>query len=163
MLVGYVDRVGYVDASPRRLRIRRTGHKVLVILAFSIVFVLAVVAGRSMELPEYVIDEVSALLVVTVVYVGARTFRGEGEEIAASRVWWRMSARPTASFVLAAYFLLRSVSSVWVLYQVLVSGWMDFTYLLLCAADPVIAGLYVNSGVRIVRARDAAPSSARAF
>lgn len=155
--------VGYLDAAPRGVRIRRTGHKALFILAFDIVVALAVVAGRSMEFPEYVIDEVSALLVVTAVYVGTRTFRGEGEEIAASRVWWRMSARPTASFVLAAYFLLRSISSVWVLYEVLVSGWMDFTYVLLCAADPVIAGLYLNSGIRLIGARAAVPQSARAI
>jgi hypothetical protein len=135
-----------------RLRIRRTGHKVLFMVVFIVIAHLISVTGRLLAIPEYMVAEVLAWIVVAAVYVGTRAFRGEGENVAPSRPWWRMSTRPTASFVLGTYFIYRSAISIWSLYTAVVSGWMDFTFILLCVADPVIAWLYLTSGVRLRRA-----------
>ena len=150
--------VGDIEKTP--FRIRSASRKSLFVMAFFVTWVLTFIAARALDLPAYLIDEVAEFLVVTAVYVGVRAFRGEGEEIAPSRPWWRMSAKPTASFVLASYFIVRSAFSAAALFWALASGWVDLMWILLCIADPLIAGLYLNSGIRLVRHRSRLLASA---
>lgn len=52
----------------------------------------------------------SSGLVLLLVLILTRLFRGENESDE-PRQWWRMTARPTASYLLAGWFLLQVVGS----------------------------------------------------
>jgi hypothetical protein len=112
-----------------------------------------IVSGVLLDVPAYIRSEFVSFLLFFAVYVGTRTFRGHGEEIAPSRPWWRMSALPTASFVLAVLFAIRSVFSIWAVATDLGYGSVDLNFILSCAVDPLLFAGYLNSGIRLARVR----------
>jgi hypothetical protein len=135
------------------MRIRTGWYKSLFVILFFVALLAVGYASVIAGLEEYIRYEFSGALVASAVYVGTRTFRGEGEEIAPPRPWWRMSARPTASFVLAAFFAMRSVFVSITVIDAISNGWIDLQFLALCALDPLIFAGYLNSGIRLLRAQ----------
>ena len=135
------------------MRIRTGWHKSLFVILLYFVSIIGGYAGVAVGVPEYIRYEFSGAMLAFGVYVGTRIFRGQGEEIAPPRPWWRMSARPTASFVLAAVFAVRSAFAAIAAVNAIVYGWMDLEFLALCAVDPLIFTGYLNSGIRLARAQ----------
>ncbi|MDJ0350774.1 hypothetical protein [Cryobacterium sp. PH29-G1] len=91
------------------LRITSTSTKIgYVVAAYVvgplIVLFVALVAGPPLAAAATV------MLLLAVVGFAVRTFRGEGEPVAAPRAWWRMTAQPTSGFVFSALFLGQAVS-----------------------------------------------------
>ena len=122
-------------------------------------------AGVALDIPPYISDEFASFLIFFAVYVGTRTFRGRGEPIEPSRPWWRMSALPTASFVLSVVFAIRSIFSVWAVVSDLAYGSFDANFVLSCAVDPLLFAGYLNSGIRLARVQiseDAAAQTTQA-
>jgi hypothetical protein len=60
---------------------------------------------RAAELADVIVGLVAAAIDLTAILLGARVFRGRGEAIEPPRRWWRMTARPTLSWVLGILFL----------------------------------------------------------
>ena len=133
------------------MRIRTGWHKSLFVILLYLVSIFGGYAGVAAGVPEYIRYEFSGAMLAFGVYVGTRIFRGQGEDVAPPRPWWRMSARPTASFVLAAFFFVRSVFATIVAVDAISYGWIDLQFLALCAVDPLIFAAYLNSGIRLAR------------
>ena len=81
------------------------------------------------------------------VFVGVRTFRGPGEDVAAPRAWWRATARPLAGFiiggiasVLALISLLGALGS---------SPEQSGTAAVVCVGWALLAAYYLNSSFRL--------------
>jgi hypothetical protein len=55
---------------------------------------------------------VAALLVLALIGVGARLFRGAGEPVEPPRAWWRFTAAPTAGFAIAGVFAIQALATV---------------------------------------------------
>lgn len=97
----------------------------------------------------------SSTVVLLVVLVLSRLFRGEHESDTPRR-WWRMTAYPAAGFVLTGWFLLQAISAM-AAAAVLAgpAGWSSGTVSL------VLAIAYANSAIRLT-AIDRARRSVRA-
>lgn len=96
----------------------------------------------------------SPALQVLVVAVAVRTFRDpDVEDVAAPRAPWRMTARPTAGFVMGALFLVQAVTTV-----VQATGRPDLWVLLLSAAASAGFGVaFVRSSLRLRAGTDLDP------
>jgi hypothetical protein len=92
------------------MRITTVHGKVAYVVAAPIVLLLLqllAVAVGGFRSSTLVIGS-SILAQLAFVIVGIRSFRGEGEPVRPPRVWWRMTARPPAGFVLGCLFLLQA-------------------------------------------------------
>jgi hypothetical protein len=77
--------------------------------------------------------------------LGTRFFRGDGEPVEPSRPWWKLTARPTAGWILAALLFLQSV---WVLTSSL-AGPGAAGSVLVAAVYFIVAALFVHSSIRL--------------
>ena len=89
------------------LRIRQTPFKVLFVIAAIAVLFVANGLLFSRLLPAPFPALASEVVYVLAFVVGTRSFRGAGEPIAPPRAGWRMTARPTAGFVIGSLLLVR--------------------------------------------------------
>ena len=83
-------------------------------------------------------------IVVVLVLVLTRLFRGENESDAPRR-WWRVTAHPTAGYLLAIWFLLQAIGSMTAPMSVFgsaryVSGIVSL----------IIGAAYLNSAIRLI-------------
>ena len=90
----------------------------------------------------------SAILVLGLVVLLTRWFRGENESDQ-PRAWWRMTAYPPAGFVLSAWFFLTGISTL-----VFFEFWIMPVVWLSWAASTAIAIGYLNSSMRLIVQRN---------
>lgn len=90
------------------VRIRSTQTKAISVV---ITYVLGLAASASISVVAGVVAGVVFALVCLVASVVffTRTFRGESEDVASPRDWWRMTERPNAGFTLALLFVAQAV------------------------------------------------------
>lgn len=131
------------------MRIRKTGWKVL----YLIVGWVAVGTVNQLLTALHVVQPLSEILSVLVffafVLLGARSFRGAGEAIDPPRAWWRVTARPTAGFVIATFTVL-FVGFV-VAAIVTQPGEHVVTYVGSAISYAIVAVVYLQSSIRLVR------------
>ena len=84
-------------------RITEPMGKVAYVVGAVVIGVFLVLLLAASPIPETVVADIAAAYFVAWVVVGVRVFRGAGEQVEAPRAWWRMTARPAAGFVLAAF------------------------------------------------------------
>lgn len=112
-----------------------------VILGYTLALVSGFLVGITFALSWGVVVGTAVLLAVIVVLT--RWFRGEHES-RDPRAWWRMTARPTAGYVLAAWFFLQALTTgLSRAPQVVPVTWINVCVTLL------IAFAYVASSVRL--------------
>jgi len=129
------------------LRIRKTRWKVAY---FAVFLVIANVVTNVLwpRVPLWVASLTGSLLMILVIGVAVRSFRGRGEAIAPPRPWWRMTARPTAGFVLGSFYI---VSVVWSVASAIIEP-PDMAPLWVGSVIPLAVGaLFFNSSIRLVR------------
>ncbi|MGO4533775.1 hypothetical protein [Leifsonia sp. 2MCAF36] len=124
------------------MRVRNGATKAILIIA---VYAFAVVVGITVGLSTQLVWGVAASsgIVLLLVLVSSRTFRGENEPDA-PRSWWRMTAHPPAGYALACWFGAQAIASVTSATLAdgsvgLVGGIVSLT----------IAALYLNSAIRL--------------
>ena len=130
-----------------------TGKIIYVLGAFGFVLVL-----NFFFISPYVNATFDVLIVavlnVAYVIVGVRTFRGEGENRADPRPWWRATARPAAGFWLGSLLaVLAFVSGVGALAS---KPENSFVPTIACIGYMALAAFYLNSSYRL-RTLDTAP------
>lgn len=132
------------------LRIRKTRWKLVYIVVGT-----GLLAGIA-HLLAPLLEVTSAAVLGDILFLlfslgGARAFRGRGEPIEPPRAWWRMTSRPTAGLVLGGLLTLSLAQSVYGAFTES-AGMLSRTVpdAILVA---VLAGLYVNSSVRLLRRR----------
>lgn len=142
------------------LRITELWAKFLYVVVWVVGGFVLVLALR----PAGIIETILRLVVqTTAIYIGVRSFRGEGEPALPPRRWWRATSRPTAGFVLAGLFGLGALN--WVvpasfqLGSVTTSGVSGFPWGLLHSIvmfvwNLAIGVFYLNSSA-ILRAQPA--------
>ncbi|WP_295126236.1 hypothetical protein [uncultured Leifsonia sp.] len=92
------------------LRITSPQTKVVfVVLGYIAALTVAVVGALLLNVSAGLFAYGAVVLVL--VLVGARTFRGEAEDVHASRPMWRMTTKPVAGFVIAALFFLQALTT----------------------------------------------------
>lgn len=124
------------------MRITSAQAKVSYVTGAVVVFFLAGLLVAFLPHSSRVwISSAAAIAEVLFVAIGVRVFRGEGESVNAARPWWRMSAKPAASFVMAVIFLLQGARFLW--------SW-DEAYPVVVVSI-VIAVAYCYSGARLSR------------
>ena len=127
------------------LRIRKTRWKVAYFVVGVVLIELLSRFVVSRVLPDPIETEVGQVLAV-VLFVGAsRTFRGRGEPIVPPRVWWRATARPTASYVIAATFTADA------LIGVLLAAVQQGNSVLGLISSALLAAFFFNSAIRLQR------------
>jgi hypothetical protein len=142
------------EGSARTFRIATLGGKLLYVLAYAFANVgIVLLGGAGLWLLGLVLD-------LGFLLVGVRVFRGQGEEIAPPRAWWRASGRPTASFVLAG--VVAAVSATRLVGALVndpdfATGPPEFGSGL--AFGVFALALYLNSGIRLRRQTAPAPRS----
>jgi hypothetical protein len=77
--------------------------KVGYVVGAVVIGVFLVLLLAASPISETVVADIAAAYFVAWVVVGVRVFRGSGEQVEAPRAWWRMTSRPAAGFVLAAF------------------------------------------------------------
>ena len=129
-----------------------------VVAAYLVGFAIASLL-RAVELPDVVVGLVTAAVDLTAILLGARVFRGRGEAVEPPRRWWRMTARPTLSWVLGILFLALWIAGVLgVAFDTLGVGGAapmaadDLALTIVVMIEyGMIAALYLNSAVRLQR------------
>ncbi|WP_440710858.1 hypothetical protein [Herbiconiux sp. YIM B11900] len=139
------------------LRIRKTGWKIVYIVVGWVVVTAVGWPIYGLGLPTPLLSVIASVLFLAYVLLGVRVFRGRDEPIVPARAWWRMTAKPTAGFVLGAYFALSLVYEV-VLAIVDPAGRFPgrpdadvFTFILNLIGTAPLVYLYLNSSIRLVR------------
>ncbi|WP_382304494.1 hypothetical protein [Herbiconiux sp. UC225_62] len=128
-------------------RIRKTRWKVAYFAASLILLNVLDSYLVARFLPDPLASIVANLLTLTFVLGAARTFRGQGEPLKPPRVWWRGSARPTASFVIGGLWAADAVATI-VVFALQPTAY----YLAVGAATYVIlAVFFINSAGRLQR------------
>jgi len=92
------------------MRIVRTRWK---IAYFAITYLASVALVRilaAFALPTAADASINALLSAAMFLGAARAFRGRGEAVIPARPWWRMTARPKASLMLAIVLIAVTVA-----------------------------------------------------
>jgi hypothetical protein len=86
-----------------KIRIVRARFKMLFVLGW---FISSLPYEKlfGIVLPTVVGIIVGQVLTVGFIAVGVRAFRGQDEEILPPRIWWRLTANPTAGFVVCGLF-----------------------------------------------------------
>ena len=107
-------------------------------------YALAVIVGITVELTTYSGWGVVAScgIVVVLVLILTRLFRGENESDA-PRQWWRMTAYPTAGYVLAVGFFVQAIGSTTAMLTPGYVGWVSGIVSL------SLAVAYLNSAIRL--------------
>ena len=129
-----------------------------VVAAYLLGFAIASLV-RATELPDVVVGVVTSVVDLTAILLGARVFRGRGEAIESPRRWWRMTARPTLSWVLGILFLALWIAGLLgVAFDTLGVGGAapmaadDLALTIVVMIEyGVIGALYLNSAVRLQR------------
>ena len=145
----------------RDIRIIRWELKLLYVVgAIGVSFVLAGL------LRAWGVDGILALLTTSVfdvaaLLLGARVFRGVGEEIEPPRPWWRMTARPPLSRRLGILFAVLGAGSMLVLILTAIGAYEPLPetptsetlviYVIGALENGTFAYLYLNSAVRLKR------------
>lgn len=124
------------------MRIRNGATKVtLVIAGYALALLAGITVGVSTRSGWGVV--VSSGIILLVVFVLTRLFRGENESDA-PRPWWRTTARPTVGYVLAAWFLLQGIGGMSSSALGSASaGWVS------AGVSLIIAVAYLNSAIRL--------------
>ncbi|WP_290473658.1 hypothetical protein [Leifsonia sp. 71-9] len=120
------------------------GKVTYVVVGYAIALTVAIVAALSAT-PTVGVLLYSATVVLLVVF-GARTFRGEGEDPNGTRPSWRMTAKPTAGFVLAALLVLQAVSTAT---TAATAHELAPLYVFSVVFSLGLAGAYLNSSLRL--------------
>lgn len=107
----------------------------------------AIVRPLIIGLPIAIEAPIDAVFTAAIYCGAARAFRGAGEPIYPPRAWWRMTARPRASLVLAI-ILLAGASSTAV---VLLLGGPQVILGANAAMNALFAALFFNSYARLKR------------
>ncbi|WP_291050745.1 hypothetical protein [Herbiconiux sp.] len=139
------------------VRIRKTGWKTAyVVVGWLVVTAVGwLVYGLGLSAP--LLSVVGSVLFLALVLVGARIFRGQDEPVTPPRAWWRMTAKPTAGFVLGTYFAL---SLLWDVVLAILDPTGQFpgrrnadvtTVVLGAIGSAPLVFLYLNSSIRLVR------------
>ena len=129
-----------------------------VVAAYLLGFAIASLL-RATELPDVVVGVVTSVVDLTAILLGARVFRGRGEAIEPPRRWWRMTARPTLSWVLGILFLALWIAGLLgVAFDTLGVGGAapmaadDLALTIVVMIEyGVVGALYLNSAVRLQR------------
>lgn len=115
----------------------------------------------SMGLPGAVVSVLNGMVSLASVLLGARIFRGRGEDLTPRRPWWQMTARPLLSRILSVLFLVVAVQFA----VVLVLAGVGVAYAIrsverLTLADTIVDGtiaavlafFYLTSSIRLPKA-----------
>ena len=86
-------------------RILGAQAKVGYVVGAVVIEVLGMLLLAALGVPESLAPFIGSLWFLAIVVVGVRVFRGPDEPVEPPRAWWRMTARPFAGFLLAAYFV----------------------------------------------------------
>ena len=129
------------------MRITTTINKVIYILVGEAV-VLSLNGLLLYNILPPVVD-LAAVLVLNFVYVfiGVRTFRGPGEDVAAPRPWWRATNRPLAGFIIGGIAGVLSLISL--LGALAAPPEQSGTAAVVCVAWALLAAYYLHSSVRL--------------
>jgi hypothetical protein len=130
------------------LRITTAGTKIATIVAF---YVGGVFLGLALGVAVGAGAGYAAAIGFSLVMVWfcTRTFRGESEDVAPPRPWWRMTERPAAGYVLGALFAAQALSAA-------SAPVLDATpRIAVVVASALIAAAFLNSSARLTRAREA--------
>lgn len=100
---------------------------------------------------ESISNVLATLIFFAWAYGATRIFRGSEELVITPRPWWRMTARPTAGFLLG--IACAALAGDAVVYMVGEPGWLWGTGIAFYA---VLAALYLGSSIRLVSERRAA-------
>jgi hypothetical protein len=124
------------------------------VVAASVIGFLLLLLLFAFRLPDAVEPLIAAIGFVLMVGIGVRVFRGEDEPVEPPRAWWRMTARPFAGFLLAAYFVADGV-----LARPTVASGFDVAGTVVML---LVAAAYVGSSVTllVLRAQGRAPAGA---
>ncbi|MBF4588875.1 hypothetical protein [Curtobacterium sp. VKM Ac-1395] len=135
-------------------RITTAQAKVGYVVAASVIGILLTLLLFAFGLPDVVVPLVAAIGFVLMVGIGVRVFRGDDEPVAPPRAWWRMTARPFAGFLLAAYFVADGL-----LARPSVSSGFDVAGTVVML---LVAAAYAGSSVTllVLRAQGRAPAGA---
>ena len=135
-------------------RITTAQAKVGYVVGATVVEVLLALLLFALGVPDVAVPFLAAVGLVAMVVVGVRVFRGDDEPVAPPRAWWRMTARPFAGFLLAAYFVADGL-----LARPTVSSGFDVAGTVVML---LVAAAYVGSSVTllVLRAQGRAPAGA---
>jgi hypothetical protein len=135
-------------------RITTAQAKVGYVVAATVIGILLSLLLFAFGLPDVVVPMIAAIGFVLMVGIGVRVFRGEDEPVEPPRAWWRMTARPLAGFLLAAYFVVDGVIA-----RPSVSSGFDVVGTVVML---LVAAAYVGSSVTllVLRAQGRAPAGA---
>lgn len=135
-------------------RITTAHAKVGYVVAATVIGILLTLLLFAFGLPDSVVPLIAAIGFVLMVGIGVRVFRGDDEPVAPPRAWWRMTARPFAGFLLAAYFVADGVIA-----RPTVSSGFDVAGTVVML---LVAAAYVGSSVTllVLRAQGRAPAGA---
>jgi len=136
-------------------RITTAQAKVGYVVGATVVEVLLALLLFALGVPDVAVPFLAAVGLVAMVVVGVRVFRGDDEPVAPPRAWWRMTARPFAGFLLAAYFVADGV-----LARSSVSGAFD---VLGTVVMVLVAAAYLGSSVTLLVLRSQGRAPAGAF
>ena len=124
------------------MRVRNGASKsAFVVAGYALALVIGLVIESSTGSGWGVV--VSSWIVLLLVLVLTRLFRGENESDA-PRAWWRMTASPTAGYVLSGLFAFSVIGSI-ASSAVVLGSWVSGIVSL------VIAIAYLNSSIRLSR------------
>ncbi|MBN9153375.1 MAG: hypothetical protein J0I70_03775 [Microbacterium sp.] len=129
-----------------RLRITTAGTKIATITAWYIGIVVVTLTLGLTTTP--VAGYIAAVgLPVAMVWFCTRTFRGDSEDVAPPRAWWRMTERPASGYVLGALFAAQAIA-----YGIAPASWAEpVVRAAAFTAAAVIAAGYLNSSARLTR------------
>jgi hypothetical protein len=129
------------------VRITTTINKVIYILAGEGIL-LALNSLIIYNLVPPVIDLVAVFVLnFLYVFIGVRTFRGPGEDVAAPRAWWRATARPFAGFIIGGIASVLALISL--LGALASSPEQSGTAAVVCVGWALLAAFYLNSSFRL--------------
>ena len=129
------------------MRITTTINKVIYILVGEAV-VLALNGLLIYNVVPPVVDLIAVLVLNFVyVFIGVRTFRGPGEDVAAPRAWWRATSRPFAGFIIGGIASVLALISL--LGALASSPEQSGTAAVVCVGWALLAAYYLNSSFRL--------------
>lgn len=131
------------------MRIRKTGWKVLYVIAGWVVIGSVNQLIVALHVVQPLSEILSMLLFFAFVLIGARSFRGAREAVEPPRAWWRVTARPTAGFVIGTLSLLFAAFAV--ILVVLRPGDYVVTNLGSGLGYTIVAVVYLHSSIRLTR------------
>jgi hypothetical protein len=135
------------------LRVRNGSTKAMLVI---VGYAFSILAGIAVEVATHSGWGVvmSSGIVLVFVLVLSRLFRGENESDE-PRPWWRMTAYPTAGYVLAGWFLLQAVAAMTSsALAVGPAGWVSGIVSL------ILAVAFLASAIRLTAGRPRGPARA---